>query len=129
MTVYIYGLPYDPTTNRRPRYFAQFNIKYVYELLPPTVWEKLDEMNPVIRIDGTSRYYRKYRIHQYLTEDKGLRFLREHLQALIPVMKLSKDIDDFRTNFNAVFADKIKSIKRMKEEQEYQLSFSKNQED
>ncbi|QFT90837.1 P63C domain protein [Bacillus sp. THAF10] len=125
----LYGLPYDPTTNKRPRYFAQFNIKYVYELLPPTVWEKLDEMNPVIRIDGTSRYYRKYRIHQYLTEDKGLRFLREHLQSLIPVMKLSKDIDDFRANFNAVFADKIKSINRMKEEQEYQLSFSKNKED
>lgn len=125
----LYGLPYDPTTNRRPRYFAQFNIKYVYELLPPTVWEKLDEMNPVIRIDGTSRYYRKYCIHQYLTEDKGLRFLREHLQALIPVMKLSKDIDDFKVNFNAVFADKIKSVKRMKEEQEYQLSSSKNQDD
>ncbi len=29
----IYGLPYDPTTNKRPRFFAKFNLKYVYECL------------------------------------------------------------------------------------------------
>lgn len=127
----IYGLPYDPTSQKRPRFFAQFNIKYVYEMLPPQVWSKLDEINPTVWNEERKRLDRKYHIHRHLT-DEGLRYLREHLQALIPVMKLSVNKDDFIEKFNLVFSDKLKALKEMKlekkqlEEQNQQISIFNN---
>jgi hypothetical protein len=109
----IYGLPYDPTSQKRPRFFAQFNIRYVYEMLPPQVWSKLDEINPTVWSEEKKRSDRKYHIHRHLT-DEGLRYLREHLQALIPVMKLSANKEDFIEKFNLVFGDKLKALEEMK---------------
>lgn len=111
----LYNVPYDPTSQKRPRYFAKFTKKYVYDLLPPNVWEKLDSMNPSIYNSDKDRWDRKHRLHQYLSEDNGLKFLRGHLDSLIPVMKLSTDIDDFKSKFAMVYSDKIKNIERMKD--------------
>lgn len=109
----IYGIPYDPTSNKRPLYFSRFNIRYVYELFPPNVWEKLDEINPPIwNIDNT-RKRRKYHIYRHLNES-GIQHLRTHLNKLIPVMKLSSDIDDFKNNFKIVFKDELYKIEQMK---------------
>lgn len=115
----LYGLPYDPTTSKRPLYFAKFTRKYVYDLLPPNVWDEIDKQNPLMETD---KYYkkRKYHIHRYLSEDKGIRYLREHLESLIPVMKLSSDMDDFKVKFDIVFKDRIKKIRQMQEK--YQLT-------
>ena len=109
----LYGLPYDPTTTRRPRWFAQFNIKYVYEMLPPQVWEKIEEINPTVLNTNTNRKDRKNHIHRNLTED-GLKWLQHHLSSLIPIMTISKDIDDFNSNFERAFARKLNEIKSMK---------------
>lgn len=70
----LYKIPYDPTTTKRPRYFAGFTKKYVYDMLPPNVWEKLDEKNPLIYNTKKNRADRKYRLHQYLSEENGLKF-------------------------------------------------------
>ncbi|QOV13199.1 P63C domain-containing protein [Viridibacillus arvi] len=115
----LYGLPYDPTTQKRPLYFAKFTRKYVYDLLPPNVWEEIDKQNPLL---PTNKNYskRKYHIHRLLSE-QGVRYLREHLDNLTPVMKLSEEMDDFKSKFNIVFEDKIKIIEKMQEQ--YQLSF------
>ncbi|KGK88592.1 P63C domain-containing protein [Clostridium sp. HMP27] len=111
----IYGLPYDPTSQKRPRFFALFNIKYVYEMLPPKVWSRLDEINPTVWNEERQRADRKHHIHRNLT-DEGLRYLREHLQQLIPVMKLSSNKEDFVEKFNLVFSDKLRSLEEMKKE-------------
>lgn len=116
----LYGLPYDPTTSKRPRYFAKFNIKYVYEMLPPQVWQKLQEINPTIFIPSSQRKGRKNHIHRHLTDD-GLKILRNHLQSLIPVMKLSSDIEDFRKNFNMVYADKLLLLEKMRADENFTL--------
>jgi len=115
----LYNLPYDPTTTKRPLYFSKFTRKYVYDLLPPNVWEEIDKQNPIIT---GNKYFnkRKYHLHRYLSEEHGVRFLREHLESLMPVMKLSKDMDDFKEKFQIVFEDKLKKIKQMQEQ--YQLS-------
>ncbi|GLF84513.1 P63C domain-containing protein [Bacillus safensis] len=115
----LYNLPYDPTTSKRPLYFSKFTRKYVYDLLPPNVWDEIDKQNPLLQTD---KYYskRKHHIHRYLSEEKGIRFLREHLESLIPVMKLSSDMEDFKEKFELVFNDKIKKIKQMQEQ--YQLT-------
>lgn len=110
----LYKLPYDPTTTRRPRYFAGFTKKYVYDMLPPNVWEKLDEKNPLIYNSEKNRSDRKHRLHQYLSEENGLKFLREHLESLVTVMKLSQDMEDYKEKFALVYADKIKTLEKMK---------------
>lgn len=56
----LYERPYDPTTTKRPRYFSQFNLKYAYDLLPPQVGHKLDELNPTIWNENKKRWDRKY---------------------------------------------------------------------
>ncbi len=109
----LYGLPYDPTSNKRPIYFSKFNIKYVYELFPPNVWEKLDEINPTIWNESKTRKSRKYHIFRHLN-DSGLQHLRIHLNKLIPVMQLSSDINDFKHKFNIVFKDDLFQIEQMK---------------
>lgn len=41
----LYGIPYDPTTSRSPRYFAQFNLKYVYNMLAPNTVDEIERYN------------------------------------------------------------------------------------
>lgn len=113
----LYGLPYDPTTTRRPRCFAQFNLKYVYEMLPPKVWEKLDEINPTVYNANTNRKDRKNHIHRNLTED-GVKWLQHHLSSLIPIMTISQNMDDFKVNFERAFAKKIDEINMLKKKEE-----------
>lgn len=120
----LYGLPYDPTTTRRPRCFAQFNLKYVYEMLPPKVWERLDEINPTVFNANKNRKDRKNHIHRNLTED-GQKWLQHHLSSLIPIMTISKDMDDFKCNFDRAFAKKINEIKVLKlKEEEIENGYS-----
>lgn len=109
----LYGIQYDPTTNRRPRYFAQFNLKYVYDMIAPNAVYEIDRYNPTIYNKFTKRSDRKYRMYRHLTED-GIKELREHLKQLVTVMKLSKDIEDFKSNFENIFSEKIKSINELK---------------
>ncbi|WP_260399431.1 P63C domain-containing protein [Peribacillus simplex] len=109
----IYGKPYDPTTSKRPLFFAGFTTTYVYNMLPPDVFEMLDEMNPRIYNSKTGRADRKSKLFQHLSND-GIHYLRSHLAGLTSVMKLSSDKDDFKGKFRLVFADKINRIERMK---------------
>lgn len=122
---HLYGLPYDPTTTKRPQYFAKFTKKYVYEMLPPNVWDELDKQNPLVFKEGTRVPKRKYHIHRQLSE-KGLVFLKEHLESLISVMKLSDDIKDFRIKFSRVYEKKLRKLEKMKSE--YQISLFKDYE-
>lgn len=58
----IYGLPYDPIINKRPRFFSKFNLKYVYEILDPNNVEGLNGINPQIYNVNTNRADRKHRL-------------------------------------------------------------------
>ncbi|MGE7649195.1 P63C domain-containing protein [Peribacillus frigoritolerans] len=111
----IYGKPYDPTTSKRPLFFSGFTTTYVYNMLPPNVVELLYGMNPRIYNSKTGRAERKSKLFQNLSED-GIRYLRNHLEGLTFVMKLSSDKDDFKEKFKLVFADKIKRIEKMKQD-------------
>lgn len=82
-------------------------------MLAPNAVEEIGKYNPTIYNANTKMYDRKYRMYRHLTED-GIKELREHLKQLVTVMKLSKDIDDFKTNFENVFADRIKTLTQLK---------------
>lgn len=119
----LYNLKYDPTTSKRPRYFAQFNIKYVWEMLPPQVWEKLDQINPTVYNPNTNRRDRKARLYRNLTKD-GIKWLQSHLQSLIPIMTLSENKEEFNKNFNKYFEKQL--ITRKKMQDSGQLTFNEN---
>lgn len=84
-------------------------------MLPPDVFEKLDEMNPLIYNSQTGRVDRKFRLFQHLS-DEGIQYLRSHLEGLTSIMKLSSDKDDFKDKFKLVYADKINRIQKMKQD-------------
>ncbi|MBP3916020.1 P63C domain-containing protein [Clostridium sp.] len=111
----LYGLEYDPTTNKRPRYFAKFNLKYVYDMLAPNCLEELNRINPPIYNANTNRKDRKHRMFRNLTES-GIKELREHLKQLLITMKFSEDINDFRNNkFPLAFSEKLEKLEKLKE--------------
>lgn len=86
----IHGWDY-PKIGNHPQYLGKFINKYVYEKLPEGVLEELKKRNPT-NINGS----RKYRHHQFLTQDIGDDNLKKQIVQTITVMKLSKNIDDFK---------------------------------
>lgn len=116
----LYELQYDPTTTKRPRYFSQFNLKYVYDMLPPQVWEELDRINPTVYNSIRNRSDRKNHIHRNLSKD-GLKWLQGHLQALIPIMTISDNMDDFKKNFDKAFARKKEVLEELKSKHQVSL--------
>lgn len=89
----LYGLNYNPYSVKRPQYLGGFTNKYVYGKLPPGVLDELRKKNPE----------RKVRHHQFLTPDTGIAHLDKHLNKLVTVMQLSKNLSTFEANFDQVF--------------------------
>ncbi len=74
----------------------------VYERLPPGVLEKLQEINPTL--EETKR--RRWKHHQFLSEDVGQPDLRDHILQLLPLMRVSKNWDAFKKNLEIAFPRK-----------------------
>lgn len=94
----LYGWEYNPTTFRHPSYIGHFTNEYVYRRMPEGVLDELRSKNP--KNDSGNRL-RKH--HQYLSGDIGIPHLEKHITKVVTVMELSKNIDDFRLNFERVF--------------------------
>lgn len=71
----------------------------VYERLPPGVIDKLRELNPTD--DETKR--RRWKHHQFLSQDVGQPDLRDHIVQIIPLMRISKDWPTFLRHLNVAF--------------------------
>ncbi len=85
------GWSYIPWSVRRPSAVGKYTNDLVYQRLAPGVLQQLKRRNPT---DEKGR--RKVRHHQWLTEDVGHPRLREHLAAVIALMKASTSWDQFR---------------------------------
>lgn len=78
--------PWPPLhSSRRPGIVGQYTNDIVYERLPKGVLEKLKELNPVEASSGR----RRFRHHQFLSEDIGQPDLQKHLLQVITLMKAS----------------------------------------
>ena len=84
------GLEYPVATVKKPQYFGHLTNDIIYARLAPGVLKELKETTPR---DSKGRY--KYQLHRRLTEDLGHPKLREHLAAVIPLMKISTNYDQF----------------------------------
>jgi hypothetical protein len=84
------GWPYTPWSVKRPGVIGRYTNDIVYERLAPGVLEELRQRNP-----RNLKGHRKVRHHQWLTEDIGHPRLREHIAAVIALMRASTSWTSF----------------------------------
>lgn len=84
------GLDFPSESVKRPRYFGKLTNDIVYKRLAPGVLTTLKEVTP--RNDSGRL---KHKLFQRLTSNVGYPKLREHLGAVVAIMKLSEDWHDF----------------------------------
>ena len=88
-----------PVGRARSPLIGTLTNKLVYERLPDGVLQELRDRNPTE--PGTGR--RKWKHHQFLSEDIGQPDLRDHLLQLVAIMRISPDWRTFLTNFDQAF--------------------------
>jgi hypothetical protein len=92
------GLHYSEIATKRPDYIGKLTNDIVYQRLAPGVLRELRKKNPT---DDKGR--RKHKHFQYLTEDIGNPRLREHLWAVIGLMRASGNWRSFYALLNRAF--------------------------
>jgi hypothetical protein len=85
------GWQYQPFSVKRPQYVGTLTNDLVYERIAPGV---LDELKRITPKDDKGR--RRHRYFQRLTEDVGHPRLREHLAAVIALMKATTNWGQFK---------------------------------
>lgn len=87
---------------RHPRFFGNFIRKYIYAPLAGsngTVLTMLDEKNPVVYANGR----RRYKMHQFLTEELGLPAIRAHIWQVVGIGNASNSKESFDRGFQRAF--------------------------
>jgi hypothetical protein len=92
------GLDYPTDSVKRPLYFGHLTNDIVYDRLAPSVLEELKKVTPR---NDSGRYTARF--FQMLTRNIGYPKLREHLGAVVAVMKLSKDWYDFHAKLDRLY--------------------------
>ena len=88
----IHGWQYPRLTGKNhPQYLGKFINKYIYDKMPPGVLEELKKKNPM-----NENGNRQHRHHQFLTQDIGNEKLKEQLNIVTTVMKISKNMNEFK---------------------------------
>ena len=88
-----------PSGANRTPLVGKITNKIVYERLPNGVLNELQVRNPTN--PGTGK--RKWKHHQFLSEDIGQPDLRDHLLQLIAIMRISSSWNEFETNIKKAF--------------------------
>jgi hypothetical protein len=63
----------------------------------------LDDANPVVYSGGT----RKYKLHQFLTQEIGVNALRQHLWQTIGIGNACRDKTEFERSFYRAFPEAL----------------------
>jgi hypothetical protein len=87
------GVHYSPRS--RPLRWGKYIMAFVYDAVDQDVGNTLRELNP-------DPHYRQNH-HQWL-EQFGRQKVNDHLQRVIAIMKLCKDMKEFRHKFDKVFS-------------------------
>ena len=96
----LHGWPYKPGITQGPRYVGKFINKYVYELLPEGVLEKLRQRNPVIG------KHRRHKHTQFLSENIGEPAVIALVASITTLATVSLDKAHFDQMVRAVFPKK-----------------------
>lgn len=96
----------DARSFRHPQFFGWFTRRYIYHPLANSngaVLDLLDEANPVVYAGGG----RKFKLHQFLSDQIGVPALRQHLWQVIGIGNGAKDKVDFDRAFYRAFPEAI----------------------
>ncbi len=88
--------------NRGPRYAGKLIRQLIYERLPKPVLPALDEINPT-----NSKYQRKHRHHQFLTDKQGLDHFRTQVITVMTLLRISKNKTEFNKHLRSYFGDQL----------------------
>lgn len=94
------GWQYSPITIKKPQYVGKLTNYLVYEKLPPGVLDELRNKNP-----KNEKGNRKFRHHQFLTDDIGNSHLEKHLASVTTLMRVSSNWRKFEGLFKRAFPD------------------------
>lgn len=75
---------------QRPSFVGHWVNDVVYSRLAPGIRQKLKDLNP-----RTEKGHRKFKNHQFLTDDHGVPELREHLSKSMALMDAASSPDEF----------------------------------
>jgi len=94
------GWQYIPLNVKRPALIGKLTNNIVYERVAPAVLDpdELKILNP-----KNEKGHRRHRHHQWLTSDIGHPRLREHIAAVIALMKASTKWSNFRRGLERAF--------------------------
>lgn len=95
----LWGWTWPNIGGKTPRYVGHLTNRLIYDKMPAGVLEELKKKNPT----GEESGRRKWRHHQFLTEDFGQPDLRDHIMQLVAVMRASANREIFERNFAAAF--------------------------
>ena len=88
----------SPEGVKRPRVIGTYTNDLVYERIAPGVLEELRDRNPVM-----PQGWRKNRHHQWFTPEFGHPKLREHIAAVIALMRAAPSWPAFRRSLDRAF--------------------------
>ncbi len=89
---------WESKSGRRPRQAGKDTKNIVYARLAPGILEELEKKNP-----PNENWRRKARHHQWLTEDIGHPALAQHIHAVMALMRVAKDWDQFKEMLDQAF--------------------------
>ena len=92
--------------NAKSPLVGQYTNKFVYDVLPEMVLDELRNKNPLVKNKtNENKFYRKYKFHQFLTENIGISHLDKHLASVITIMKLSDNWEHFESLFDRRYGE------------------------
>jgi hypothetical protein len=94
----LHGWEFKPGSLKGPRYVGKLVNKLVYEPLPPGVLDELKRLNP-----PNDKGQRRYRHHQFLTEDIGNPHLERQIIEVTTLMRVADDKKTFEGLFRKAF--------------------------
>jgi len=92
------GWSYDPASVKRPGCVAYYTVDLTYDRLAPDLFRELKQ-----RTDRDAKGRLKHRLHRWLTTDYGHPRLRQHLEGVIVLMKISRSWEEFYYRLNQVY--------------------------
>ncbi len=98
----LYGLKRKNPKANHPSFFGHLIRRYIYHPLANSngaILRELDDKNPVVYKSGG----RKYRLHQFLTDEIGLPAFRQHLWQVIGIGNSVQDKLGFDRAFSRAF--------------------------
>ncbi len=94
----LHNWEFRPGTLRGPRYVGKLINRLVWDQLPPGVKEDIDRKNP-----PNEKWQRKYRKHQFLTDDIGEPHLNKQIIEVTAIMRVADDKEMFFRLFEKAF--------------------------